>query len=212
MERARRHQRALARLALILLALVAELAGRSLSHRLDFGRHVGAPSYSGADYYPILMAVVKFSVALMLARLAWRFVKASRLLAAHGLVGVGCRRRVRIELSPKLWLGSFLATSLIYLVQMDAEGISSGRWPLLSPWLHTSALPVFALLSVVVAVVYRAVEQWFSEYETYALAAAARALRAVPLLPPPQTTLGELIAPRALFGLAFEVRPPPLHA
>jgi hypothetical protein len=95
---------------------------------------------------------------------------------------------------------------------MDAEGISSGRWPLLSPWLHTSALPVFALLSVVVAVVYRAVEQWFSEYETYALAAAARALRAVPLLPPPRTTLGELIAPRALFGLAFEVRPPPLHA
>jgi hypothetical protein len=207
MERARRHQRALARLALILLALVAELAGRSLSHRLDFGRHVGTPSYSGADYYPILMAVVKFSVALMLARLAWRFVKASRVLATYDSVGAGCRRRVRIELSPKLWLGS-----LIYLVQMDAEGISNGRWPLLSPWLHTSALPVFAVLSVVVAVVYRAVEQWFSEYETYALAAAARALRAVPVLPPPRATLAELIAPRALFGLAFESRPPPLHA
>ena len=36
--------------------------------------------------------------------------------------------RVRIELSPRLWLGSFLVTSLIYLVQVDGEGISAGRW------------------------------------------------------------------------------------
>jgi hypothetical protein len=151
MGRARRHQRLLARTALVLLALVAELLGRSLSHRLDFGRHVATPSYSATDYYPILLAVVKVSVALMLARLAWRFVKASRLLAAHGSVGAGCRRKVRIELSPRLWLGSFVATSVIYLVQIDAEGISTGRWPLLGPWLHSSALPVFAVLSVVVA-------------------------------------------------------------
>jgi hypothetical protein len=212
MERARRHQRALARLALILLALVAELIGRSLSHRLDFGRHVGEPSYAGADYYPILLAVVKVGVALMLARLAWRFVKASRQLAAYGSIGAGCRRRVRIELSPKLWLGSFVATSLIYLVQMDAEGISSGRWPLLGPWLHTSALPAFAVLSVVVALVYRAVEQWLSEYETYAYKTALRASRLAGVaLPSPHVALAELIAPRALFGLAFESRPPPLH-
>jgi hypothetical protein len=212
MERARRHQRALARLALIFLALVAELVGRSLSHRLDFGRHVGAPSYSGTDYYPILLVVVKVGLALMLARLAWRFVKASRLLISHGSLGAGCRRRVRIELSPKLWLGSFMATSLIYLVQMDAEGISNGRWPLLGPWLHTSALPVFAVLSVVVALVYRAVEQWLSEYETYARTTAARASRAAAVLAPPRTTLAELITPRALFGLAFESRPPPAPA
>ncbi len=212
MERARRHQRLLARLALVLLALVAELLGRSLSHRLDFGRHVAAPSYSGADYYPILLVVVKVSVALMLARLAWRFVKASRLLAAYGSLGAGCRRRVRIELSPRLWLVSFVVTSAIYLVQTDAEGISSGRWPLLGPWLHTAALPVFAVLSVVVAVIYRAAEQWLSEYETYALAAAARATRAAAVAPSQRPTLAELINPRALFGLAFESRPPPLHA
>ena len=209
MDRARRHQRALARLALIFLALVAELVGRSLSHRLDFGSHVATPSYSGADYYPILLAVVKFGIALMLARLAWRFVKASRLLGAHGS---GYRPRVRIELSPKLWLGSFAATSLIYLVQVDAEGISSGRWPLLAPWLHTSALPVFAVLSVVVAVVYRAVEQWLAEYETYAHETARRASRRTATLPTPRASLDDLIAPRSLFGLAFEVRPPPLAA
>ena len=75
MDRARRHQRGLARLALLLLALVAELTGRSLAHRLDFGRHVETP-YSGAQYYPILLAVVKVAVALMMARVAWRFVKA----------------------------------------------------------------------------------------------------------------------------------------
>jgi hypothetical protein len=208
MERARRHQRLLARLALVLLALIAELVGRSLSHRLDFGRHVSSP-YAGAEYYPILLAVVKVSVALMLARLAWRFVKASRILAAHG---TGCRPRVRIELSPRLWFGSFVVTSAIYLVQMDAEGISAGRWPLLAPWLHTSALPVFAVLAVVVAVVYRAVEQWLGEYETYAHKTALRASRTAAALPAPRVTVAELVAPRSLFGLAFESRPPPFTA
>jgi hypothetical protein len=219
MVRARRHQRLLARLALGLLALIAELAGRSLAHRLDFGRHVDAP-YSGAQYYPVLLAVVKVAVALMLARVAWRFVKARtvaraarRLLAAQGFAAKPRAPRVRIELSPKLWLGSFLVTSLIYLMQVDAEGISTGRWPLLAPWLHTAALPVFAVLSVVVALVYRAVENWLSDYESYARETVARAWRsaAQPLLVP-HPTLGELVAPRSLFGLAFESRPPPAPA
>src|SRR5689334_14858649 len=59
MERARRHHRVLAAAAFGLLALVAELLGRSLTHRLDLGRHVESPSYSGADYYPLLLACVK---------------------------------------------------------------------------------------------------------------------------------------------------------
>jgi hypothetical protein len=219
MEHARRHQRFLARLALVVLALVAELAGRSLAHRLDFGRHVEAP-YSGAQYYPVLLGVVKVAVALMLARVAWRFVKARtvaraarRLLAAQGFTQEESRPRVRIQLSPKLWLGSFLVTSLIYLVQVDAEGISAGRWPLLAPWLHTAALPVFAVLSVVVALVYRAVENWLSDYESYARDTVARASRAaVEPLRMPHPTLGDLVTPRSLFGLAFESRPPPAAA
>jgi hypothetical protein len=219
MERARRHQRFLARLALGVLALVAELAGRSLAHRLDFGRHVEAP-YSGAQYYPVLLAVVKVAVALMLARVAWRFVKARtvaraarRLLDAQGSTSNHFAPRVRLELSPKLWLGSFLVTSVIYLVQVDAEGISAGRWPLLAPWLHTAALPVFAVLSVAVALIYRAVENWLSDYESYARDTVARASRrAGEPLPVPHTTLGELVTPRSLFGLAFESRPPPAPA
>ena len=76
MKRARRHQRVLSVLAFGLLALAAELLGRSLTHRLDFGRHVATPSYSGTDYYPILLVVVKSGIALLVARLAWRLLRA----------------------------------------------------------------------------------------------------------------------------------------
>jgi hypothetical protein len=216
-ERARRHQTLLARLALGLLALVAELVGRSLTHRLDVGRHVAAPSYGGTDYYPFLLAAVKVGVALMLARVAWRVVKArtlaaaaGRLLAAHGRTSARGRVRVRLELSPRLWLASFAATSLIFLVQTDAERLSAGRWPLLAPWLHTSALPVFAVLSVIVAVLYRAVAQWLADYESYARDVAARASRlaaGAPLVERP--VVRAELPPRGLFGVAFEVRPPP---
>ena len=220
MERARRHQRLLARLALGLLALVAELGGRSLTHRLDLGRHVNAPSYSGDEYYPILLAVVKVGLALMLARLTWRFVKARavaraarRLHAAHGSRAGQRAPRVHFELSPGLWLLTFLVTSLIYLVQMDAEGISAGRWPLLAPWLHSSALPVFAVLSVVVALVYRTVERWLADYESYAAETAARASRLCgPSLCAPRAARAARATPRSLFGLAFEIRPPPAPA
>jgi hypothetical protein len=222
MERARRHQRLLARLALVLLALIAELAGRSLTHRLDFGRHVAAPSYSGADYYPILLAVVKVGAALMLARLMWRFVRARSVArAAHRLIAAEEPTtrvrgpRVRLELSPRLWLLSFIVTSLIYLLQMHAEGIPAGRWPLLAPWLHTSALPVFAVLAVAVAVLYGAVTRWLADYESYAAETARRArslARPRNALPDRPTVVVDTRAPRRLFGLAFEVRPPPSPA
>src|SRR5436190_485729 len=125
MERARRHQRLLSGLAFVLLALVAELVGRSLTHNLNVGRHVDAPSYAGADYYPFLLAAVKGGIALLLSRLAWRFVRAHaaaragrRVLEA---VGASSRRsppRLRIRLSPRLWLGSFAVTALIYPAPM----------------------------------------------------------------------------------------------
>jgi hypothetical protein len=220
MERARRHQTLLARLALGLLVLVAELAGRSLTHRVNIGRHVEAPSYSGAEYYPFLLAVVKVGVALMLARLAWRFVKARSVAAgARRLLDAQGHRterapRVRLDLSPGLWLCSFLGTALLFLVQTDAERVSTtGDWPVLGPWLHTSALPVFAVLSVVVAVVYRTVARWFADYERYAQAAAARASRLGRYKPvTPRPKVRDDVPPRGLFGLAFEVRPPPLPA
>jgi hypothetical protein len=220
MERARSHQRLLSGLAFALLALVAELAGRSLTHRLDFGRHVQTPAYATADYYPFLLAAVKIGIALLLARLAWRFARAHaaaragrRLLAAAGAAPERHAPRVRIELSPRLWLASFVVTSFIYLVQTDAERVSAGSWPLLAPLLHTSALPVFAVLAVLVAVVWRVVAGWLAEYERFAeeTVAFARATRGAPA-PPMRRAADALGAPRHLFGLAFESRPPPAPA
>src|SRR6476646_4022061 len=175
MRRVHRHPRLLSALAFGLLALVAELLGRSLTHRVDLGRHVASPSYSGADYYPILLGVVKGAIALLLARLLWRLLKAHAAeRAAWRLLGSRARRpRLRVTLSPRLTLTFFAVTAVIYLVQADAEGVA-GRRPLVSPWLHSSALPVFAVLSVLCALVWGAVQGWLSEYEEYAQAAVER--------------------------------------
>lgn len=220
MQQARRHQRISSALAFALLALIAELVGRSLTHRLDVGRHVEAPSYAGADYYPFLLAGVKLGVALLLACLAWRFVRARtaarvgrRLLAAQGHRPRPLPR-VRIELSPRLWLVAFVVTSGIYLVQRDAERAAVGRWPLLAPWLHSSALPVFAVLAVLVAVAWGVVSGWLRDYERYAQDTCARASR-LSAAPPQASAHGTervALTPRRLFGLAFESRPPPLPA
>jgi hypothetical protein len=216
MERARRHQRLLSALAFGLLALVAELLGRSLTHRLDFGRHVAPPSYAHADYYPILLGVVKGGIALLLVRLLWRLARAHVAeRAARRLIGGPSRLpKLRFALSARLCLSFFLLTSGIYLVQADAEGAEAGRWPLLSPWLHTSALPVFAVLSVICAVVWAVVRRYIADYEEYAQATVERARRLVGRSPlhVPRPSLLLPVPPRRIFGLAFESRPPPLPA
>jgi hypothetical protein len=218
--RARRHQRLLALLAFALLALVAELAGRSLTHRIDVGRHVEQPGYAGAGYYPFLLLGVKIAVALMLARVAWRFAKARATARAArrlaGALGAPSRSapRVRIEVSPRLWLVSFLLTASFYLVHSSADQIAQGRVQVFYPWLHSSALPVFAVLAVLVALVYRGVSRWLADYESYAheTAAYARSLAAGETLPQPRRACSTGAGPRRLFGLAFESRPPPAAA
>jgi len=209
MERARRHRRITAGLTFGLLALVAELAGRSLTQRIDVGRHVHAGAYAHADYYPALLMAIKLAAALVAARLAWRFLRARRVLTA-----VGARTpRPRLELSPRLWVVAFGVTSLCYLVQTDAERISAGRWPLLAPWLHTSALPVFAVLAVLVALLYTVLVRWLQEVERTAAAvtAAVRRFSAEPVVAS-RSALTRAPTPRSLFGLAFESRPPPVPA
>jgi hypothetical protein len=221
MERARRHQLALGRGAFFLLAFVAELAGRSLTHRLDVGQHVGAPSYARTDYYPFLLAAVKGGVALMLALLAWRVVKAHaaeraarRLIARLGADSHARAPRMRIELSPRLSAAIFGATSLLFLVQTDLEWISTGSWPLLAPWLHSSALPIFAVLSVLAALVYRGCERWLADYERYSRETVAFAYRLAARVPEPAPTYvtTDSPAPRFLHGVVLSSRPPPLPA
>jgi hypothetical protein len=220
MERARAHRRLSAFGAFALLALVAELCGRSLTVRLDLGRHVPTPSYGGTDYYPFLLAGVKVGAALMLALLTWRFVKArAAARAARRLLrAVGARvertPRVRVELSLRSWALAFALTAGFYLLQTDTERLTAGHWPLMSPWLHTSALSVFAVLSVIVSLVYAAVSQWLADYERYAeqTAAAARSLLGLERGATTPRARSALDPPRRLFGLAFESRPPPAPA
>jgi hypothetical protein len=216
MDRAHRHPRLLSGLAFGLLALVAELVGRSLTHRVDLGRHVASPSYAATDYYPILLGVVKGGIALLLARLLWRLLKAHAAdRAARRLLGGRARRpRLRVTLSPRLTLMFFAVTAVIYLVQADAEGAAAGRWPLLSPWLHSSALPAFAVLAVLCALVWGVVREWLADYEEYAQASVERALRLVgrAALRASRPRVVQTAPPRRIFGLAFESRPPPLPA
>jgi hypothetical protein len=218
MARMRRHQRLLAALAFGLLALAVELAGRSLTQRIDRALHVQSPISQEESYYPFLLAGVKIGVALMLARLVWRFARAliraragRRALAAVGARPTLATPRVRIRLSPRLWLAFFAATALCYLLQTDAQRLSAGRWPLLAPWLHTYALPVFAVLAVLAAVLWGAVSRWLADYESYAEETYAHAHRLAhaPVAPVPRFAAAASIAPRYLFGLAFESRPPP---
>jgi hypothetical protein len=119
-----------------------------------------------------------------------------------------------VTLSPRLTLAFFALTAGIYLVQTDTERAAVGRWPLLSPWLHSSALPAFAVVSVLCALVWGAVRSWLADYEEYAQASVERALRlvgrALPRVARPHLVLS--VPPRRIFGLAFESRPPPLPA
>src|SRR6266498_3641729 len=152
MGRARAHRRLAGFGSFVLLALVAELSGRSLTVRLDLGRHVPTPSYSGAHYYPFLIAGVKIGVALMLAALTWRFVRArTAARAARRLLGaVGarppCTPRVRVALSLRSWALAYALTAGIYLVQSDTERVAADLRPLPTPRFSNPALAVIDAL------------------------------------------------------------------
>jgi hypothetical protein len=202
-----------------LLVVVTEMTGRSLTARIDRALHVAPLANSGAAYYPFLLVAVKVVAALALAALLARAIRA-RATADAGecllnAVGHGDHTRAPrlcATLSPRIWLGSFVATSVVYLVQADVEGVAAGRWPLFSPLLHTYALPVFAALAVLVAFAWR-FARWLYDVEDFAhrtLERVRRILTVSARLTPKYGRTGDDAAPRRRFGLAFESRPPPL--
>lgn len=203
--------------AFALLALVVELTGRAITTRLDSAVNVAPLAAPTTPYYPFLLAGVRALAALLVAVVVWRAVRAHAAAAAgEQLLGRmrSHRPRLRVTLSPHLWGYSFAATSLWFLVQDDAVRLSTGRWPLLAPWLHTYALPVFAVCSLVLALGWGAVRSWLADVERYAastLARATRLLRAA-ALPARRPLVGDDRAPRRLHGVVFESRPPPLPA
>ena len=206
-----------------ILVLVAEVVGRSLTGHVDRLFHVDPIASPSASYYPFLLVAVKTVGALALAWLLARGTRAhaaadagDRLLAALGRAHE--RRSPRLCRGPsgRIWLASFAATSLVYLVHTDADGIAAGRWPLFAPWLHTYALPVFAVLALAIAIVWR-FASWLYEVEEYAERTIARVRRIIDDVLRASARFvhrpaaGDT-APRRRFGLSFECRPPPLPA
>jgi hypothetical protein len=204
--------------AFSLLALAVELTGKAITARLDGLLNVAPLATPTTPYYPFLLAGVRAGAALVVAVVVWRAVRAHVAAAAGerllGRMRIGRRPRLRVTLSLRLWAYSFAATSLWFLVQDDASRLSTGRWPLLAPWLHTYALPVFAVCSLLLALGWGAVRSWLADVEHYAattLARAARLLRAA-ALPVQRSTGAAERPPRRLHGVVFESRPPPLPA
>jgi hypothetical protein len=203
------------------LVAVAEVAGRALTGHVDRALHVAPLARTDTSYYPFLLVGVKIAGALTLAALVARGLRAwaaadagHRLLAAAGHRHRTRSPRLRPGLSPRVWAASFGAMSVAYLVHADADSAAAGRSALFAPWLHTYALPVFAVLAVLVALVWR-LAGWLYEIEDYAdrtLARARRILTAVARLPVRHARPADDTAPRRRFGLAFESRPPPLPA
>jgi len=209
-------RRGTAAVGFALLALLTELTGRTITNRLDGLLNVDPIATPTTRYYPFLLAGVRAIAAIVVAAAVWRVCRAHASAAAgERLLGiVGRRPRLRVRLSARLWFASFCATALWYLVQTDAARVSHGRWPLFAPWLHTYALPVFAVCSILLALGWGAVRDWLADVENYAastFARASRMLRAA-ALPPRPCLVGDDRAPRRLFGLVFESRPPPLLA
>lgn len=214
MEISRRRIAAVA--AFALLALVVELTGRATTTRLDEALNVNPLATPTTPYYPFLLAGIRALAALLVAVVVWRALRLhAAAVAGDRLLGrIGRRPRLRLTLSLRLWVYSFAATSLWFLVQDDAARLSTGRWPLLAPWLHTYALPVFAVCSLLLAVGWGAVRSWLADVERYAastLERATRLLRAAGL-PVRRRLAGDERAPRRLHGILFESRPPPLPA
>jgi hypothetical protein len=211
-------KRATAMAAFALLALVAELTGRSITDRLDAVFHVAPLATPSTPYYPFLLAGVKVLVGLAAAALVWRIARAHlAVTAGERLLGRPVSRslRPRLRLSPKLWLAAYAATSLWFLLENDGRNIlTEGRWPALAPWLHTYALMVFAVLAVVVALGWSAVRNWLADAEQYAAATVAFVSRILRVAAGPlrQYRPDDDHGPRRLFGLAFESRPPPQTA
>jgi len=208
----------------VLLVVVAEVAGRSVTTRVDRALHVEPLAPSSASYYPFVLVAIKILAALGVAALLARGIRAhasadagSRLLARVGHAGRRRAPRLQFGLSARAWLVSFAGTSLAYLVwaDVDVDGTAHGRWPLLAPWLHTYALPVFAALSVLVALAW-SVARWLRAVEEFGVRAIAQARRiiraALQRKRPRHARPVDDVGPRRRFGLAFESRPPPLTA
>ena len=155
-----------------LLTLVAELTGRSITHRLD--HRVRRRAARGAD--GALLPVPARGRAASWRRSRWprspgascartpRRLRARR-SCARSVSGASRRRVCALRLTPRL-VARLVRGDLALVPRAERRRAAlQGRWPLFAPWLHTYSLPVFAVLSVLFAVAWNAVRDWMPEVE-----------------------------------------------
>jgi hypothetical protein len=137
-------------------------------------------------------------------------------MSGERLLRIACSHRTRpapaIGLSPRAWLASFTAMSLLYLVPTSTDEVTAGLWPLAAPLVHSHALPVFAVLAVVIAVLWRTISRWLGALEEYGERLQSLIRSTYGSVPAIRHAHVAHLAPRALFGVAFESRPPPARA
>ena len=169
-----------------ILVLIAEVVGRSLTAHVDRVFHVAPMAPPDASYYPFLL-VGRQGRGRARARRAARPGDPRTRSGRRGRQAARRRSAARTNDArrdsaagsrPRIWAASFAGTSVLYLVHADADGIAAGRWPLIAPWLHTYALPIFAVLAVAIAVVWR-FASWLYEVEEYAERTIARVRRII---------------------------------
>ena len=144
------------------LAVVAEVAGRSFTAHVDRALHVAPLRRTGTTYYPFLLVGVKVVGALPWPRSSLAGCVPGRppTPASACSTALGHRHdarspRLRPGLSPRVWLGVVRRHLRALPRALGADSAAAGRWTPLAPWLHTYALPVFAVVSVLVALVWR---------------------------------------------------------
>ena len=101
--------------------------------------------------------------------------------------------------------------SFLYHVPLDVAAPASGGWPLLSPWVHTEALPLFTLIALLLSIAWRTLRSWLDALEQYAAQLLALGHRGIAVIAMPRAA-APAAPPRSLFGGAFASRPPPATA
>lgn len=204
-------------LTLLALAVAGEVAGRWAITQLPLVSRVPARSHDGLDAWPVIVIVAKAGLAIILASVTWRLGRAHRVaLAAERLLASTGRTQSRpditIGLSFRVWAAAFLLMAGLYLVPTSTAELGSGCWPILAPWIHTPALPIFAIIAVLIALVWRTLSRWLEALEGYSRGLQALLRRLVRPLARRHRTGAPFASPRSRFGVSFECRPPPLDA
>lgn len=207
-------RRQLAAGAFVALVLGGEVAGRWIAEQLPVLGHPPGRPHGGLDAWPALAVGAKVAIALLLARLAWRLTKARRVASAGERIARLRGRRLSrpaptIGLSPRVWVASFAAMSLLSVVPTSS---AEAARLVATPWLHAQVLLAFGIVAVLVAVLWRTVSRWLAALERYAEAVGRLARRWGLVRATHRRETVVRTAPRVLFGLSFESRPPPLPA